>query len=117
MPGWSVAIVLTVPPFPATIEADPADDPPVFFHHPPDPSEQPHYHYVDMRQDGTQLLAHRRSGHVLIATGTGVTIPLAQAAAVARARNVVVPDLRWRSDIGDRVLHGEQDTLHALGWL
>ena len=31
VPGWSVAMVLTVPPFPATTEADPADDPPVFF--------------------------------------------------------------------------------------
>ena len=117
VPGWSVAVVLTVPPFPATVATDPLDDPPVFFHRPPSPAEQPYYHYVDMRQEGAQLLAHRRSGHVMIVTGTGPSIPLAQAAAVARARNVVVPDLRWRSDIGDRVLHGEQDQLRGLGWL
>ena len=49
-PGWSVAIVLTVPPFPHTDgAATAADDPPVFWHQPPDSIEQRNYHFVDMR--------------------------------------------------------------------
>ena len=117
-PGWAVAIVLTVPPFPAwTDDADPATDPPLFFVGEPNAVEQPHYHFVDMRRDGAELLVHRRSGHAMIVTGTGSDVPSAQAAARARAANVVAPELRWRGDIGDRYLHGEGDTLHRLGWL
>jgi len=50
-------------------------------------------------------------------TGTGGTVPQAQAAATARARNVIIPNLRWRTDIGDRFLAGEGARLAALGWL
>ena len=118
VPGWSVAVVLTVPPFPAHTEyADPAEDPPLFFIREPNRAEWPHYHLVDMRREGGQLLVHRRSGHAMIATGTGPDVRSAQAAANARASNVVAPELRWRNDIGDRYLAGEGDTLRRLGWL
>ncbi len=118
LPGWSVAIVLTIPPFPATIACAPEEDHPVFFRDPPGPAERPHYHYVDMRQDEDgQLLAHKRSGHVMIVTGVGPDVAAAQDAARRRARNVLTPDLRWRGDIGDRFLAGDADRLRALGWL
>ena len=118
VPGWSVAIVLTVPPFPAhTDYADPDTDPPVFFAEQPSDTERAHYHYVDIRREGEQLLVHRRSGHAMIVTGTGPDVPAAQRAAAARARNVLAPELRWRNDIGDRFLRGERDVLHGLGWL
>ena len=117
-PGWSVAIVLTIPPFPAWgVPAAPEQDPPVFFHADPDEAEQRNHHFVDMRREGGQLLAHKRSGHVMIVTGIGETVQAAQAAATARARNVIVPELRWRDDIGDRFLNGERARLQALGWL
>ncbi len=117
-PGWAVAIVLTVPPFPATLDGmDPAADPPVFFVREPGTAEQPNYHFVDMRRDGEQLLVHRRSGHAMIVTGTGPDVPAAQAAANARAANVIAPELRWRNDIGERYRLGEGDQLRRLGWL
>ncbi|TPG52356.1 phosphoribosylamine--glycine ligase [Roseomonas nepalensis] len=117
-PGWSVAIVLTVPPFPDhRATAEPSEDPPVFFLRPPEGAEQDSYHFVDMRREDGQLLGRRRSGHLMIVTGTGPTIEAAQAAARARAGNVVAPELRWRSDIGDRFLGGERERLRALGWL
>ncbi len=72
---------------------------------------------MDMRQEGGQLFVHRRSGHAMIVTGTGPTVEAAQAAARARAANVIVPELRWRGDIGDRYLGGEGARLRALGWL
>jgi phosphoribosylamine--glycine ligase len=118
-PGWSVAIVLTVPPFPAVDRAaTPADDVPLFFLTPPEGAELRHHHPVDIRRDAEgQWLVRRRSGHAMIVTGTGPTVPEAQRAAIARARNVVAPELRWRSDIGDRFLAGEEARLRALGWL
>ena len=117
VPGYSVAIVLTVPPFPAAYDAHPDEDPPVFFLDEPTGRERDFYHFVDMRHDGEQLLAHRRSGHIMIVTGTGPDVPTAQAAAQARAKNVVSPEIRWRTDIGARFLDGERDALRRLGWL
>jgi phosphoribosylamine--glycine ligase len=118
-PGWSVAIVLTVPPFPAVDQAaTPDDDVPLFFLREPAGEELRHYHLVDARRDAEgQLLVRRRSGHAMIVTGTGPTVPAAQEAARARARNLVAPELRWRADIGERFLRGERDRLAALGWL
>lgn len=117
--GWSVAIVLTIPPFPAfDPAATPDADHPVFFRVSPGAEDRANYHFVDMRQDrGGQLLAHKRSGHVMIVTGAGDTVPAAQAAARARAANVMSPELRWRADIGDRFLSRDREMLHALGWL
>jgi len=116
--GWSVGIVLTVPGFPEELPgADPAEDPPIFFHESPGPEELSHYHWSDMRQEGGQLFARRRTGYAMVVTGTGGTVQQAQAAATARARNVIIPNLRWRTDIGDRFLAGEGARLAALGWL
>jgi phosphoribosylamine--glycine ligase len=118
LPGFSVCIVLTVPPFPARRDdAAPEDDPPILFHQAPEGDDAAHYRLVDVRQEGGQLLVRRRSGHAMIVTGTGPSVEAAQDAARARARNVVVPELRWRSDIGDRYLGGEAARLRALGWL
>ncbi|MCR0981961.1 hypothetical protein [Roseomonas populi] len=117
-PGWSVAIVLTVPPFPAHTESSaPDEDPPIFFLRQPEGPELDRYHLVDVRMEDGQLLGHRRSGHLMIVTGTGATVEEAQEDARTRARNVVAPELRWRADIGDRFLRGERERLRALGWL
>ncbi len=116
-PGWAVAIVLTVPPFPATAPDTPADDAPVFFVEPPSEAEIPSYHFVDMRQEAGQLLVRHCSGHAMIVTGTGDDVAFAQQAAIRRASNVIAPELRWREDVGARFLAGEGDTLRRLGWL
>lgn len=116
--GWAVAIVLTVPPFPHTIEdGKPLDDPPVFFHIDPRGPELHAYHYVDMRQENGQLRARRRSGHLMIVTGAGPDVLAAQTAARNRANNVIAPELRWRGDIGDKFCSEDEATLRRLGWL
>ena len=118
LPDWSVGIVLTVPPFPEERPgADPAEDPPVFYHHDPDATELPHYHLSDVRMEGGQMFARRRTGYAMVVTGAGETVEAAQHAAAARARNVVAPDLRWRTDIGERFRGGEGERLRRLGWL
>ena len=64
-PGWSVAIVLAVPPFPAVdADATPEDDVPLFFLQEPVDAELRHYHPVDLRRESDgQRLVRRRSGH------------------------------------------------------
>ena len=116
-PDWSIGIVLTVPPFPQERPgADPADDPPLFYRRDPDPAELPHYHLSDVRIEHGQMFARRRTGYAMVVTGTGASVEAAQRAAAARAQNVVAPDLRWRTDIGDRFLQGEGERLRRLGW-
>jgi phosphoribosylamine--glycine ligase len=119
LPGWSVAIVLTMPPFPhgPDSEARPEDDPPIFFHAEPDATEWAHYRLMDVRKAGDQLFARRHTGYVMVVTGTGETVEAAQAAAAGRARNVIIPDMRWRGDIGARFLAQDRARLMALGWL
>ena len=117
-PDWSIGIVLTVPPFPEERPgADPAQDPPIFYHHAPAPEELPHYHLSDVRIEAGQMFARRRTGYAMVVTGTGETVEEAQRAARARAENVLAPDLRWRTDIGDRFVRGEGERLRRLGWL
>ena len=114
-PGWCAGIVLTIPPFPQERPgADTHEDPPVLFHVPPD--DAGHFHWSDMRLVGGQLYAGRRTGYAMVVTGQGPAIPDAQAAAMVRARSVCIPDLRYRNDIGARVLGGELDRLRRLGW-
>ena len=116
-PDWSVGIVLTVPPFPEEMPgADPAEDWPLFYHEEPTAEELPHYHLSDVRIEAGQMFARRRTGYAMVVTGTGSSVAAAQGAAAARARNVVAPNLRWRTDIGERYLRGEGERLQLLGW-
>jgi phosphoribosylamine--glycine ligase len=117
-PDWSIGIVLTVPPFPEELPgADPAEDPPLFFHDDPAGDEVPHYHFSDVRIEDGQMFARRRTGYAMVVTGIGASVEAAQAAATARARNVMAPNLRWRTDIGDRFVNGDGQMLQRLGWL
>lgn len=114
-PGWSVAIVLTTPPFPDSKPDAPEDDPPVFL-----AGDIParNLHWVDVRSDASgQIFGRRRSGHLGIVTGAGETVEAARGLAASRARNIVAPELRWRTDIGARYLTGDGERLRALGWL
>ena len=114
---WSVGIVLTVPPFPEELPgADPAADWPLFYHEDPVAAELAHYHLSDVRIEDGQMYARRRTGYAMVVTGTGSRVEAAQAAAAARARNVGAPNLRWRTDIGDRYLRGEGERLARMGW-
>ena len=115
-PGFSLGIVLTIPPFPEELPGVPPDqDPPVFFHTPPD--DPAHFHYSELRIEAGQLHAGRRTGYAMVVTGVADTIAAAQAAALARARTVCIPDLRYRTDIGERVRLGDWARLQRWGWI
>jgi phosphoribosylamine---glycine ligase len=115
---WCVGIVLTIPPFPEELPgADPDADPPVFYYRQPEGDDALHYHLHDVRLEAGQLRGRRRTGYVMCVTGAAPTVEAAQAEAAERARNVFAPNMRWRTDIGDRFLHGEGERLRRLGWL
>jgi phosphoribosylamine--glycine ligase len=64
-----------------------------------------------------QLITSGSTGYLMVATGVGATVRDAQTEAYALARRVIVPNLRYRTDIGDGFLVSGQATLRELGYL
>jgi phosphoribosylamine--glycine ligase len=64
-----------------------------------------------------QLVTSGVYGWTLVVTGTGDTVADAKAAAYARAAAVRTPNVRYRSDIGDKVMSEEFKRLAEWGWL
>jgi phosphoribosylamine---glycine ligase len=63
------------------------------------------------------LVTSGASGYTLVVTGAGETIAGAQVAANALAGKVVVPNARYRRDIGTRLIEGDFAKIEALGLL
>jgi phosphoribosylamine--glycine ligase len=105
--GFSVGIVLTVPPFPyeSTYPASPARLP-VRFREPLGEDEQRHVHYGEVALDDGRLVTAGVIGQVMVVTGCGATVAEARDAAYRLAGKVSVPNLRYRTDIGHAVTDG-----------
>ena len=64
----------------------------------------------------TELRQTSISGVILIVTGTGQTMKQAQAQVYSRIKNVLIPNMYYRTDIGDR-WDEDSDRLHTWGYL
>jgi phosphoribosylamine--glycine ligase len=116
--GFCVGIVLTTPPFPYSLSK--VDEPiglPVTFDGQPSPDDRSNLHYCEVGIENGELVTSGMYGWVMIATGVGHTIALAQQRANALADRILVPNVRYRRDIGDRLLLGEWNRLETLGLL
>ena len=113
---FAVGVVLTVPPFPYPQATTPADGLPITLRNGLKPNDF-HLHYGEVRKANGQLLTSGPSGYALVVTGAGQTVPLAQADAYARVRNVHIPNSRYRNDIGARFVQSEGAVLRSFGWL
>ncbi|HEX8623013.1 MAG TPA: hypothetical protein VF718_13685, partial [Allosphingosinicella sp.] len=117
-PGFCAGIVLTTPPFPYTRKQ--VDEPvglPVILDGSLDEEDRGHFHYGEVGMAGLQLVTSGIYGWTMVVTGTGATIEQAKRAAYARAARVFVPGLRYRLDIGDRLIAGDYETVAGLGLL
>jgi phosphoribosylamine---glycine ligase len=73
-------------------------------------------HIEDVKQLNGQWLIAGTSGVVLAVVGTGQTMKQAQAQVYTRIKNILIPNMYYRTDIGDR--WGEDsDKLHNWGYL
>jgi phosphoribosylamine---glycine ligase len=118
-PGFSVAVVLTVPPFPHRDGyARLSKGLPIVFRADLDAEEQRlHLHPGEVTLTGDTLLTSGSLGYVMVATGAGHDVAAARQAAYRTAARVVVPNLRYRLDIGQRFIEADRATLERLGWL
>ncbi|MEJ2299575.1 MAG: phosphoribosylglycinamide synthetase C domain-containing protein [Woeseiaceae bacterium] len=113
--GFQIGLRIVVPPFPY-------DDPKTFsanskgrviiFRKP----NREGVHIEDVREVNGEWLITGSSGVVLIVTGMGPSVKQAQAQAYQRVRNILIPNMYYRTDIGDRWVE-DHDKLHTWGYL
>jgi phosphoribosylamine---glycine ligase len=121
-PGFAAGIVITTPPFPSYREyfRETVTEPvglPVLFDGELSPQERKNLHYGEVGLSGGTLVTSGNSGYTLVVTGTGQTIGAARDAANALADKMIVPNARYRRDIGDKLIAGDFAKIEALGLL
>ena len=113
--GFQVCVVIAVPPFPF-VDPDTfkkfSEDAAVIFKKPMNEGIHP----CDIKLvDGDWRLAGN-SGYALVVSGSASTMEDARREAYNRVKNIIVPNMFYRTDIGER-WHREGDLLQTWGYL
>jgi phosphoribosylamine--glycine ligase len=113
--GFQIGVRIVVPPFPfdddATFESFSRNSAIVFKKPPAD-----EMHIEDVKQVNGQWFVAGTSGVILIVIGLGQTMRQAQTQVYSRIKNVLIPNMYYRTDIGDR-WEEDSDKLHNWGYL
>lgn len=113
--GFQVGVRICVPPFPfedkKTFDSY-SKDAAIVFKKP----NREGVHIEDVRQIDDQWLVSGSTGVVLAVVGMGPTMKQAQAQAYSRVKNILIPNMYYRTDIGDRWAE-DSDKLHNWGYL
>ncbi|HET9325778.1 MAG TPA: phosphoribosylglycinamide synthetase C domain-containing protein [Candidatus Eisenbacteria bacterium] len=114
--GFQVGVRIVVPPFPfndqETFDSSSKDAVILF-----KTASRDGIHIEDVKTVNGEWLVTGTSGVVLIVCGTGSSMKQAQRQAYNRVRNVMIPNMYYREDIGDRWLEEDSDRLHSWGYL
>jgi phosphoribosylamine--glycine ligase len=114
MSGFSVCVVLTTPPFPwSRKELDSPVGLPLLIGD-VDPA---HLHLGEVGLENGRVVTAGLYGWTAVVTGPGQSIAQAQRAAYQRAAQVRCANMRYRLDIGDKLIAGDFERLRAWGWL
>ncbi|HIH18839.1 TPA: phosphoribosylamine--glycine ligase, partial [Candidatus Micrarchaeota archaeon] len=113
--AFEVGVVVAVPPFPF-------DDPRAFKKYSEDASiifkkhayEGIHLGDVKLDEDDWKLAGN--SGYALVVTGSGTTMEEARSVTYNRVKNIMIPNMFYRTDIGRRWAE-ERDKLSSWGYL
>jgi phosphoribosylamine--glycine ligase len=113
--GFQVGVRIVVPPFPyddpATFEAN-SEERVIIFRRP----DLAGVHIEDVKLVNGEWVITGDSGVVLIVVGAGPTMRQAQAQAYQRIKNILIPNMYYRDDIGER-WYEDHDRLHSWGYL
>jgi phosphoribosylamine--glycine ligase len=113
--GFQVGVVIAVPPFPFR---DPkafvrySEEAAIIFRKP----SLDGVHIGDVKQVEEDWRLAGDSGYALIITGSGSTMEEARKQAYNRVRNIIIPNMFYRTDIGTRWYH-DSDRLQTWGYL
>lgn len=112
--GFQVGVRIVVPPFPFT---DPetfrvkSKDTVIHFR-----KGKEGVHFEDVKLVNDEWVITGTSGVILVVVGTGATMRQAQKQAYARVKNLIIPHMYYRVDIGNRWFD-DSDRLHSWGYL
>lgn len=113
--GFQVGVLIVVPPFPyedaKTFTVFSKDAVVVF-----KKDFRDGIHIQDIKMINNEWLITGSYGIALIVTGTGTTMKEAQKQAYARIQNILIPNMYYRTDIGDR-WKDDHDKLWSWGYL
>jgi phosphoribosylamine---glycine ligase len=113
--GFQVGVRIVLPPYPfddAHAFETSSKDAVIYFQKP----TREGVHIEDVKLVNDEWVVTGSSGVVLIVVGTGQTMKQAQAQAYARIKNIMIPGMYYRVDIGDRWSE-DSDRLHNWGYL
>lgn len=115
-PGFAVGVVITTRPFPyiRTFVPEPIGLP-ILFEGDLTERDRAHLHFGEVGLEGTQLVTAGYHGWTMVVTGVGPTAAEAQVDAYRLAERVVIPNVRYRNDIGNALIARDFATVEHLG--
>jgi phosphoribosylamine--glycine ligase len=116
-PGYCVGVVLTTRPFPYNRKRVPSEPVglPILFEGQISEDERRHLHFAEVGKADGELVTAGLHGWNMIVTGIGASVGLARQAAYDLADRVVIPNVRYRRDIGVKLETQELARLKQLG--
>ena len=113
--GFQIGVRVIVPPYPfddpGTFDSLSRGAAILFKKHTPE-----EVHIEDVKIVEGQWVVAGTSGVILVVVGLGATMRAAQSQAYGRIKNIMIPNMYYRTDIGDRWLE-DSDRLHSWGYL
>jgi len=114
--GYQIAVRVVLPPFPfddeETYDENSRNAAVVF-----ESDNREGIHIEDAKRIDGQWRVAGESGMPLVVTGKGETMQRARGQAYKRIDDIVIPNLYYRDDIGERWISGDGDRLQAWGYL
>ncbi|MDS0295421.1 phosphoribosylamine--glycine ligase [Halogeometricum luteum] len=114
--GYQIGVRIVLPPFPFTDEKtydENSRNAAVVF----ETESRAGIHLEDAKQVDGQWRVAGESGMPLVVTGKGETMQKAREQAYDRIDDIVIPNVYYRDDIGERWIDGDGDRLLAWGYL
>ncbi|MFB6149409.1 MAG: phosphoribosylglycinamide synthetase C domain-containing protein, partial [Halobacteriales archaeon] len=114
--GYQIGVRVVLPPFPfddgETYDENSRNAAVVF-----ETDDRDGVHIEDAKVRDGQWRVAGESGMPLVVTGTGETMAAARRQAYDRIDDIVIPNMYYRDDIGERWIDGDGDWLQAWGYL
>ena len=116
--GFAAGIVLNVPPYPYHYGYEVLSKGlPVLFQSSVTKIDQQNLHFSEVATINNQLVTSGMTGNIATAVGVGSTIEDARQQAYQLATKVILPNVRYRQDIGAKLISGDLQQLIDWGYI
>ena len=116
--GFAAGIVLNVPPYPYHYGYEVLSKGlPVLFQSSVTKIDQQNLHFNEVATINNQLVTSGMTGNIATAVGAGSTIIAARQQAYQLANKVILPNVRYRQDIGAKLIAGDLQQLIDWGYV